>query len=385
MHNFEYHNPVRIVFGKGTIAKLKDLIDPSEKVLLLYGGGSIKKNGVYDQVMATLKGRDVREFSGIEANPRYETCMKAVEVVLRDGVDFLLAVGGGSVLDATKFIAAAARYKGDQPWDILTTGGSVVKTAVPLGAVLTLPATGSEMNCFSVISRESTGEKLAFANPSVFPNFSILDPQTTFSLPQKQLRNGLVDAFVHVMEQYATFDVNTPLQDRQAEAVVRTLVEIAPDVLGKTDDYDSRANFMWTATHALNGILSCGVVQDWTTHSIGHELTAFFGLDHAETLAIVMPALWQHQFDYKKEKLAQLARRVWHSLEGEVNAQARAAIDHTVAFFHSVKMPTRLSDYNLTEKDTKKVVERFRQRGDVLGEHKNIAADQIAEILNLCL
>ena len=206
MHNFEYHNPVRIVFGKGTIAKLKDLIDPSEKVLLLYGGGSIKKNGVYDQVMATLKGRDVREFSGIEANPRYETCMKAVEVVLRDGVDFLLAVGGGSVLDATKFIAAAARYKGDQPWDILTTGGSVVKTAVPLGAVLTLPATGSEMNCFSVISRESTGEKLAFANPSVFPNFSILDPQTTFSLPQKQLRNGLVDAFVHVMEQYATFD-----------------------------------------------------------------------------------------------------------------------------------------------------------------------------------
>jgi NADP-dependent alcohol dehydrogenase len=385
MHNFEYHNPVRIVFGKGTIAKLKDLIDPSEKILLLYGGGSIKKNGVYDQVMAALKGRDVREFSGIEANPRYETCMKAVEVVLRDGVDFLLAVGGGSVLDGAKFIAAAARYKGDQPWDILTSGGSVVKTAVPLGAVLTLPATGSEMNCFSVVSRESTGEKLAFGHPSVYPVFSILDPQTTFSLPQKQLRNGLVDAFVHVMEQYATFDVNTPLQDRQAEAVVRTLVEIAPDVLNKTDDYDSRANFMWTATHALNGILSCGVVQDWTTHSIGHELTAFFGLDHAETLAIVMPALWQHQFDYKKEKLAQLARRVWHSLEGEVNAQARAAIDHTVAFFHSVKMPTRLSDYNLTEKDTKKVVERFRQRGDVLGEHKNIAADQIAEILSIGL
>lgn len=385
MQNFEYHNPVRIVFGKDTIAKLKDLLDPSEKILLLYGGGSIKKNGVYDQVMAALKGRDVRAFGGIEANPRYETCMQAVDVVRRDEVDFILAVGGGSVLDAAKFIAAAARYKGDDSWDILTSGGSVVKTAVPLGSVMTLPATGSEMNFFSVISRQSTDEKLAFGHPSVYPVFSILDPQTTYSLPPKQLRNGLVDAFAHVMEQYATFDVDSPLQDRQAEAVVRTLIEIASDVLNNTDDYNSRANFMWAATHALNGILNCGVVQDWTTHSVGHELTAFFGLDHAETLAIVMPALWQHQFDYKKGKLAQLARRVWHETKGDTDSQARAAIAHTVAFFHSVGMPTRLVDYGIFEKDIEKVVERFRKRGDILGEHKNIAADQISEILRLCL
>lgn len=385
MQNFEYHNPVRVVFGKKTISKVKDLIDPSEKILLLYGGGSIKKNGVHEQVMTALKGRDVREFSGIEANPRYETCMKAVEVVLRDEVDFLLAVGGGSVLDATKFIAAASRYKGDDAWNILTSGGSVVKTAVALGAVMTLPATGSEMNCFSVISRDSTGEKLAFGHPSVYPVFSILDPETTYSLPEKQLRNGLVDAFAHVMEQYATYDVNSPLQDRQAEAVVRTLIEIAPDVLGKTEDYDSRANFMWTATHALNGILSCGVVQDWTTHAIGHELTAFFGLDHAETLAIVMPALWQHQFDYKKGKLAQLARRIWHITQGDTDSQARSAIEKTAAFFHSVKMPTRLGDYRISQPDIGKVVERFRKRGSTIGEHKNITADQIAEILGLCL
>jgi len=385
MQNFEYHNPAWIVFGKGTIGKLANLLDPSEKILLLYGGGSIMKNGVYDQVMAALKGRDVREFGGIEVNPRYETCMHAVEVVQRDGVDFVLAVGGGSVLDAAKFIAAAARYKGDDPWDILTSGGSVVKTAVSLGSVMTLPATGSEMNCFSVISRQSTDEKLAFGQPSVYPVFSILDPETTFSLPRKQLRNGLVDAFAHVMEQYTTYDVNTPLQDRQAEAVVRTLIEIAPDVLNKTNDYDSRANFMWGATHALNGILSCGVVQDWTTHSIGHELTAFFGLDHAETLAIVMPALWQHQFDHKKQKLAQLARRIWHETQGDTDSQARAAIDKTVAFFHSMDMPTRLADYKISKKDIEKVVERFRKRGDTVGEHKNITADTIAVILKLSL
>jgi len=384
MNNFEYHNPVRVVFGKGTIARIAELIDPSEKILLLYGGGSIKKNGVYNQVMAALKGRDVREFGGIEPNPRYETCMKAVEVVKRDGVDFLLSVGGGSVLDGAKFIAAAARCKADDPWDILT-GQYTPKTAVPLGAILTLPATGSEMNCFAVISRDSTGEKLAFGNPCVYPVFSILDPETTYTLPAKQLRNGLVDAFVHVMEQYATYSVNTPLQDRQAEAVVRTLIEIAPDVLEKKNDYDSRANFMWTATHALNGIISCGVVEDWTTHMIGHELTAFFGLDHAETLAIVLPAVWQHQFDRKKEKLAQLARRVWHVVEGDVNAQARAAIDKTVSFFHSVGMPTRLGDYHITESRLTPVVERFRQRGTVLGEHQAVKADQIAEILSLCL
>ncbi|MBN2511937.1 MAG: iron-containing alcohol dehydrogenase [Sedimentisphaerales bacterium] len=384
MNNFEYCNPVRVVFGKNTIAKLADLIDPARTILLLYGGGSIKKNGVYEQVQAALKGRKVIEFAGIEPNPRYETCMKAVELARKEKVDFLLSVGGGSVLDGTKFIAGAIPFTGGDPWQILTSGGGALQSALPIGAVLTLPATGSEMNCFSVISRDSTQEKLAFGNPKVYPAFSILDPEITYSLPQNQLRNGIVDAFVHVMEQYATYSINTPLQDRQAEAVVRTLIDVAPDVLSKKD-YDSRANFMWAATHALNGIISCGVVEDWSTHMIGHELTAFFGVAHAESLAIVLPGMWQHQFANKKDKLAQLARRIWHVVDGNVDTQARAAIEKTAAFFHSVNMPTRLSDYNISKTDIEKVIERFRQRGTTLGEHQAIRADQIREILTLCL
>ncbi|HML76706.1 MAG TPA: iron-containing alcohol dehydrogenase [Anaerohalosphaeraceae bacterium] len=384
MNNFEYCNPVRVVFGKNTIAKLADLIDPAKTILFLYGGGSIKKNGVYEQVKAALKGRKVIEFAGIEPNPRYETCMKAVELARKEKVDFLLSVGGGSVLDGTKFIAGAIPFTGGDPWQILTSGGGALQSALPIGAVLTLPATGSEMNCFSVISRDSTQEKLAFGNPKVYPAFSILDPEITYSLPQNQLRNGIVDAFVHVMEQYATYSINTPLQDRQAEAVVRTLIDVAPDVLTKKD-YDSRANFMWAATHALNGIISCGVVEDWSTHMIGHELTAFFGVAHAESLAIVLPGMWQHQFANKKAKLAQLARRIWHVVDGNVDTQARAAIEKTAAFFHSVNMPTCLSHYNITKADIEKVVERFRQRGTTLGEHQAIRADQIREILTLCL
>lgn len=384
MNNFEYCNPVRVVFGKNTIAKLADLIDPARTILFLYGSGSIKKNGVYEQVQAALKGRKVIEFAGIEPNPRYETCMKAVELARKEKVDFLLSVGGGSVLDGTKFIAGAIPFTGGDPWQILTSGGGALQSALPIGAVLTLPATGSEMNCFSVISRDSTQEKLAFGNPKVYPAFSILDPEITYSLPQNQLRNGIVDAFVHVMEQYATYSINTPLQDRQAEAVVRTLIDVAPDVLSKKD-YDSRANFMWAATHALNGIISCGVVEDWSTHMIGHELTAFFGVAHAESLAIVLPGMWQHQFANKKDKLAQLARRIWHVVDGNVDTQARAAIEKTAAFFHSVNMPTRLSDYNISKTDIEKVIERFRQRGTTLGEHQAIRADQIREILTLCL
>ena len=294
-----------------------------------------------------------------------------------------MSVGGGSVLDATKFIAAAACYEGD-PWGILTTGGIRIKKALPLGDVITLPATGSEMNCGSVISRKETQEKLPFSHPLVYPLFSILDPETTYSLPKKQLRNGLVDAFVHVLEQYATYSVNTPLQDRQAEAVLRTLIDIAPDVIQK-QDYDSRASFMWAAACALNGSLCCGVVEDWTTHSIGHELTAFFGLDHAESLAVVMPALWQHQFENKKDKLAQLARRVWHITSGDRDFQARAALEKSVEFFHSIDMPTRLGDYKITQADTQKIVDRFAKRGSIMGERQNISAPQVEEILKLCL
>ncbi len=383
MNNFDYQNPVRIVFGKDSIGRLGDLISLRyNKVLVTYGGGSIKKNGVYEQVMAALKYHTVVEFGGIEPNPTYETCMQAVELAKSEGVDFLLSVGGGSVLDGTKFIAAAVKFDGD-PWDILVKGAEFDE-ALPLGDVLTLPATGSEMNFFSVISRKSTQEKLAFGQPSVYPKFSILDPETTYSLPKNQLRNGLVDAFVHVMEQYATYDVGSTLQDRQAESIVRTLIEIAPDVLGK-QDYASRADFMWAATNALNGLINCGVVQDWATHTIGHEITAFCGLAHAETLAIVLPGIWTHQFEHKKGKLAQLARRVWHVTGGDEESQAKAAIEKTVAFFHSVEMPTTLGDYDIGEAEITKIEERFAERKGCFGEHQNIGSEQVGEILRLCL
>ena len=385
MNNFTYCNPVKIVFGKGTIAQLAELVPSQGKIMMTYGGGSIKNNGVYDQVTDALAGRDVIEFGGIEPNPRYETCMKAVELVRRKGVEFLLAVGGGSVLDATKLIAAATQFEGGDPWEILVTHGDVVKAALPLGDVLTLPATGSEMNCFSVISREGTDEKLAFASPTVYPRFSVLDPEVTYSLPKKQLRNGVVDAFVHVMEQYATYDVFTPLQDRQAEAIVKTLVELAERVIGGEKDYDVRAGFMWCTTQALNGLINCGAVQDWATHMIGHELTAFFGVAHAESLAIVLPAVWQHEKANKRGKLVQLAERIWGITAGNADQKADAGISKTVEFFHSIEMPTRLSDYGIDEGGIKKVVDRFARRGKVLGEHQNIKAQQVGEILELAL
>ncbi|MBN1844504.1 MAG: iron-containing alcohol dehydrogenase, partial [Sedimentisphaerales bacterium] len=317
--------------------------------------------------------------------PRYETCLEAVRLALAQKVEFLLAVGGGSVLDASKFIAAAACYRGRDPWQILKTEGAVVKEALPLGAVLTLPATGSEMNAFSVISRQQTQEKLHFGSEAVFPRFSILDPQVTYSLPRRQLRNGIVDAFVHVMEQYATSSkLQTPLQDRQAEAVISTLMELAPPVLRGRKNYDSRADLMWCATQALNGVIGCGAVEDWATHMIGHELTAFFGVAHAESLAIVLPGVWRNQLRYKQKKLARMAERVWNIRRTDVRAAAEGAIRQTVRFFHSLDMPTRLRDYGIDKRDLRKVVDRFAARGTVLGERQNIKAPQIGRILESC-
>jgi NADP-dependent alcohol dehydrogenase len=291
MQNFFYKNPTELLFGRGMIAELASRVPSNVPALMTYGGGSIKKNGVYDQVKAALAGRNLVEFGGIGANPRYETCMEAVQVVRDRNIGFILAVGGGSVLDGSKFIAAAARHTGDDPWEILRSGGAAIQSALPVGAVLTLPATGSESNGNSVISREATREKLAFFSEKSFPVFSVLDPETTFSLPAKQVRNGIVDAFVHVCEQYMTFPAAAPLQDRFSESVLQTLIEVGPKTLAQPSDYDARASFMWSATMALNTLLGCGVPQDWATHMIGHEITAFYGLDHAETLAIVMPAL----------------------------------------------------------------------------------------------
>lgn len=383
MYNFEYKNPVKILFGKGQIAKLKDELPAGTKILMLYGGGSIFKNGVYNQVTEALTGFDIVEFGGIEPNPTYETSMEAVKVVKRENIGFLLSVGGGSVLDATKFIAAASLYEEGDPRDFLKPGKDKVpvQKALPLGSVLTLPATGSEMNGNSVISIRETTEKLAFGSLHVMPKFSVLDPETIFSLPDKQVANGVVDAFVHVIEQYLTFPVDSPLQDRQAEAVLLTLIEEGPKVLANRKDYNASANFMWSATIALNGLLGVGVPQDWATHGIGHELTAYHGIDHARTLAIVLPALMDVKRKQKEAKLLQYGERVWNIREGSVDERIDQAIRKTVEFFESVGIPTRLPDYGVTMDTIERIEKRFAARGTKLGERYDIDAAETRKIL----
>jgi NADP-dependent alcohol dehydrogenase len=385
MNNFEFYNPVRICFGKGEIAKLSKLVPKGANILLTYGGGSIKKNGVYDQVMLALKGFNITEFDGIEANPHYETLMKAVAIVKAHKIDFLLAVGGGSVLDGTKFIAAAALWEGSEPWDILSRRGIVAK-AIPIGTVLTLPATGSEMNGNAVITRWETKEKLAFASDHVLPQFSILDPQVVFSLPQIQVANGIVDAFVHVMEQYLTYPVNAPIQDRFAESILTTLVEEGPKVLADRSSYDAAANFMWAATMALNGLIGVGVPQDWATHMIGHELTAFHGIDHGQTLCIVLPGIMKLKRENKKEKILQYGERVWKITEGTADERIDATIQKTVEFFESVGIKTKLADYGVGSEIIPKVVNRFIERGiTAIGERGDLTTEDIAKILEMQL
>ncbi len=362
MNNFIFFNPVQILFGKGKIAELSKNIPADAKILMTYGGGSIHKNGVYEQVKAALKGFNVVEFGGIEPNPHYETLMKAVEVVKAEKIDFLLAVGGGSVLDGTKFIAAAALYEGESAWDIAAKQLSVSK-ALPLGAVLTLAATGSEMNSGGVITREATQEKFAFSSPVLFPKFSVLDPQITFSLPQRQVANGIVDAFVHVIEQYLTYPVNSPVQDRFAEGILLTLIEEGPKATtAETPDYENRANLMWAATMALNGLLSTGVKSDWSTHMIGHELTALHGIDHAVTLAIVLPGVMRLMKDKRREKLLQYASRVWNITEGSDEQKIETAIQKTESFFRQVGISTLLNEHQVGQDTIDRIVERFTQR-----------------------
>ena len=380
MLNFEYKNPVKIIFGKDTIEKVANEVPKNAKILLTYGGGSIKLNGIYDQVKKALKGAEIVEFGGIEVNPHYETCMKAVEAVKTENIDYLLSVGGGSVLDATKFIAAAALYKNGDPWEILSRN-KPIEEALPIGAVLTLPATGSEMNGNSVITRVSTQEKMAFGSPKVMPQFSILDPECVFTLPDKQVANGIVDAFVHVMEQYLTYDVNSPIQDRFAESILLTLIEEGPKVLANRKDYEAASNFMWSATMALNGLIGVGVPQDWATHVIGHELTAFHGIDHARTLAIVLPGILNIKRQNKKNKILQVGERIWGIKTGTDEEKIDAIIAKTVDFFESLGLPTTLPAYQLGGETINKIVNRFEKRGYKLGEKADIDAKEIELIL----
>lgn len=385
MNNFSYKNTTQIHFGKGQITKLKDEIPADAKVLITYGGGSIKKNGVLDQVLTAINGITYFEFGGIEPNPHFETLMKAVDIVKKEQINFILAVGGGSVIDGSKFIAAAALYPND-PWEIVQSYGAKVMSALPLGCVLTLSATGSEMNSTAVVTKAATQDKLFFNSEYVQPRFSILDPETTFTLPTRQIGNGVVDSFVHVVEQYVTYPVNAKVQDRFAEGLLSNLIEDGPTALENPTDYDARANLMWTATLALNGLIATGVPADWATHLIGQEITGLYGLDHAQTLAIVLPALWTYKKEQKKGKLLQYAERVWDLRDGDEDSRVVAAIEKTRTFFENMGVATRLSAYDLNEKVIPAVIEKLNQHNHVkLGELADITPEDVKQILTLAL
>lgn len=385
MLNFELYNPSKLVFGKGQIDKLATLVPANAKILLAYGGGSIFKNGIHDQVRKSLEGFEVVEFGGIEANPHFETLMKAVAIIKEQKIDFILAVGGGSVIDGVKFISAAVPFEGD-PIDILKKRiifkeGSKV---IPFGTVLTLPATGSEMNSGAVVTIAATHEKLDFGGSAMFPKFSICDPTVIASLPKRQLQNGVVDAYTHVLEQYLTYPHQGYLQDRIAESILQTLIQVGPDVVEDPNNYALASNFMWSCTMALNGIIQKGVPSDWATHMIGHELTALYGIDHARTLAIIGPNLYTVMFETKKEKLAQYGKRIF-DLTGTEEEIAKAAITKTVAFFHTMGMKTLLSENAVDIENTADfIVERFEKRGwKALGEKQNITLEKVKEIVTL--
>jgi len=380
MNNFTLHTPTRILFGQGQIAHLSKEIPVGSKVLITFGGGSVKKTGVMDQVYSALKDFDVQEFGGIEPNPSYETLMKAVEVVKAQKIDFLLAVGGGSVLDGTKFIAAAAFY-GEEPWNILKTRGADIKQALPMGSVLTLPATGSESNSGAVITRRATGDKQAFSSPFVQPLFAVLDPVYTYTLPERQIANGVVDAFVHTIEQYLTYPVDAKVQDRFAEGLLLTLIEEGPKALKEPENYAVRANVMWSATMALNGLIGAGVPQDWATHMLGHELTAMHGIDHAQTLAIVLPSLMNIKREQKRGKLLQYAERVWGFKEGNEEQRIDLAITATREFFEAMGIPTRMKDYQLDGSSIPALLAKLEEKGlTQLGEHKDITLEVSRQI-----
>ena len=382
MENFTFNNPTRIHFGRGQIAAIDRELPAGGRVLLLAGGGSIKANGVYDQVLKALGARTRFDFFGVEANPDYDTLMRAVELCRKEKVDWILAVGGGSVLDGAKFVAAAVPFKGE-PWDILSKRAPL-QSALPIGTVLTLPGTGSEANGAAVISRRTITDKLAFIHPLVYPRFSVLDPETTFSLPEKQIANGIADAFTHVMEQYLTFPAHAAIQDRFAESVLKVLIDEGAKSVANPRDYASRANVVWAATWALNGAIGVGVPQDWASHMIGHELTALHGIDHARTLAVVLPSLMSVQRSSKREKILQYGERVWGITQGSEDSRIDAAISKTRDFYEGLGLRTRLSDYGVSVETAATVANRLGSRGMIaLGERGDITPAVVEKILRL--
>lgn len=385
-NNFILHMRTKIVFGKDTIPQLSKEVPENAKVMVTYGGGSVFKNGVMEQVRSALKNFNVIEFGGIEPNPGYETCMKAVKVCKEENVDFLLAVGGGSVIDGTKFISNAAKLEGDDPWEILLTHGDCCKGGIPVGVVLTLPATGSEMNAGAVITKYETQDKLDFNSEYSRPVFAILDPEVTYSLPKKQTVNGIIDAFVHVAEQYLTYPVNAKIQDRFAEGIMLTLIEESKNVMKNPNDYETRANIMWSATMALNNLIGAGVPQDWVSHFMGHELTAMFGIDHGLTLAVVLPALLEYTKADKLDKLIQYGERVWGIDEEEKEVCADKAIEATRNFFEQLGALTHLSAYGLGEEVIPALVDKLKEHNFYnMGERNKLNPEDMKKIYKICM
>lgn len=381
MLNFNFYNPTRIIFGQDRLSSLDSLVPASAKVLITYGGGSAQKSGLIDKITAALGSRSIFEFGGIEPNPRYETLVKAIEFVRNEKIDFIIAVGGGSIIDGTKFITLAANYEGVAS-DLLHYGfaSMPIETAIPFGVVVTLPATGSEMNSAAVISYEHT--KYVLTNELAFPKFSIVDPVHTFTLPQKQVANGVVDAFVHATEQYLTYPVDGRLQDRMAEGILQTLIEVGPTSVFEPENYNARANHVWSATMALNGLIGAGVPQDWATHFIGHELTSLFGIDHGQTLAILLPSLLEVRREQKHAKLLQYAERVWNIEAGSEKEKISLAIEKTRAFFESLGVKTRLSEYGIGSDKVPMIIEQLKTHGmTALSETGDITLDVSQKIL----
>lgn len=379
MNNFSFQNPTRLIFGDGMIASLSKEIPAGKKIMVTFGGGSVKKNGVYDQVIKALEGRIVTEFWGIEANPTIETLRKAIALGKEKQIDFLLAVGGGSVLDGTKLISSGLLYDGDA-WDLVKKG--YYPESVPMGTVLTLPATGSEMNSGAVISRIETHEKYPFY--SNYPVFSILDPKVTFTLPDFQIACGIADTFVHVMEQYMTSPGQSRLMDRWAESILASLIEIAPKIKENKTNYDLMADFMLCATMALNGFISMGVNNDWATHMIGHELTALHGLTHGATLVIVLPGTLRVLAAKKQGKLLQYGERIWGITSGTTEERVALAIHKTEDFFRSLGLHTRLSEENIGDATIDEITRRFTERNVAFGEDRDVTAQVAREILISC-
>lgn len=382
MYNFDFYNPTRIFFGKDRLDTLDKNVPADARVLITFGGGSAQKSGLIDKVKANLGNRKVVEFGGIEPNPRYETLMKAAAVVREQNIDFILAVGGGSVIDGTKFICLASHYHGEGV-DLLKFGKPIpqtmVENVVSFGTVLTLPATGSEMNSGAVISYDHG--KFVVSSEMTYPKFSILDPTITFTLPKIQVANGVIDAFVHVAEQYITFPVDARVQDRMAESILQTLIEIGPTTLAEPENYDARANLVWSATMALNGIIAVGVPQDWATHMIGHELTAMFGIDHGQTLAIILPAILDVRREQKRAKILQYAERVWNIEAGSDNEKIDLAIQKTRNFFESLGIKTRLSEYGVTADKIPAIVGQLKAHGlNKLSETRDLSLE-ISQII----